>query len=140
MGKEFPECPPSLPDEDALAVVAFPDAAVAFIGYSKNVWREFPQMVLGVQVHPLQVIQTRDLLVWVDSCQDAADVSLKTAKERHFRFSVCIIFPFFLLFDYIWSTFIHFLYSYDLVGTFSGLSTHKIVLKDTDTHECMSAQ
>lgn len=64
--------------------MAFPDAAVAFVGHSKNVWRELPQMVLGVLVHPPEVIKTWDLLVWVDSCQDAANVGLETEKKRHF--------------------------------------------------------
>lgn len=61
--------------------MAFPDAAVAFIGHSKNVRRELPQMVLGVQIHPLEVIEAGDLLVWVDGCQDAADIGLKTPKK-----------------------------------------------------------
>lgn len=32
----------SIPDEDTLTVVALPDAAIAFIGHSKDVWRELP--------------------------------------------------------------------------------------------------
>lgn len=74
------------PDEDTLAVVAFPDAAVAFIGHGKDVWWQLPYMVLGVKVHPLWVIQTWNLLVGVDGSQDAADVSLKPDKMRQFRF------------------------------------------------------
>lgn len=38
-------------------------------------------MVLGVQVHPLEVIQARDLLVGVHSCQNAANISLKVAEK-----------------------------------------------------------
>lgn len=34
-------------------------------------------MVFGVQVHPLRVVHTRDLLVGVDRCQDTADISLR---------------------------------------------------------------
>lgn len=33
-------------------------------------------MVLGVQVHPVKVIQTWDLLVRVHSCQNAANICL----------------------------------------------------------------
>lgn len=56
--------------------MALPDATVAFIGYGEDVWRQLPQMVLGVQVHPLQVVHPRNLLVGVHRCQDAADISL----------------------------------------------------------------
>lgn len=38
-------------------------------------------MVLGVQIHPLYVIQPWDLLVGVHSCQNAANISLKKGKE-----------------------------------------------------------
>lgn len=34
-------------------------------------------MVLGVQVHPVEVIQTWDLLVGVHSCQNAANICLQ---------------------------------------------------------------
>lgn len=57
--------------------MALPDAAVAFISHSEDVRGELPQMVLGVQVHPIEVIQTRDLLVGVHSCQNAADICLQ---------------------------------------------------------------
>lgn len=56
--------------------MALPDAAVAFVSHSKDVWGELPQMMFGVQVHPVEVIQTRDLLVGVHSCQNAADICL----------------------------------------------------------------
>lgn len=39
-------------------------------------------MVLGVQIDPLGVVQTRDLLVGVDGCQDAPDISLKKSKKK----------------------------------------------------------
>lgn len=61
--------------------MALPDAAVAFIGYGEDVRREFPQMVLGVLVHPLQVIHPRNLLVGVHRCQDAADISLRIMEK-----------------------------------------------------------
>ncbi len=84
------------PDKDTLTVMAFPDAAVAFIGHSKDVWRKLPQVVLGVQVHPLWVIQTWDLLVRVDGCQDAADISLRTEKKRHVRSCFSVTFGHFV--------------------------------------------
>lgn len=56
--------------------MAFPDAAVAFIGHGKDMGRELSNVVLGVQVHPVQVIQAWDLLVGVHRCQDTADVGL----------------------------------------------------------------
>lgn len=56
--------------------MALPDATVAFVSHSKDVWGELPQMVLGVQVHPTEVVQPRDLLVGVHSCQNAADICL----------------------------------------------------------------
>lgn len=39
-------------------------------------------MVLGVQVHPVEVIQTWDLLVGVHSCQNAANICLGE-ERRH---------------------------------------------------------
>lgn len=61
--------------------MTLPDATVAFISHSKDVWWELPKMVLGVQIHPLYVIQPWDLLVGVHSCQNAANISLKKGKE-----------------------------------------------------------
>lgn len=59
--------------------MSLPDAAVAFVGHGKDMRRQLTQLVLGVQVHPLRVVQTWDLLVRVDGRQDAADVCLKSA-------------------------------------------------------------
>lgn len=64
------------PDEHTLAVMALPDATVAFISHSEDVRGELPQMVLGVQVHPIEVVQARDLLVGVHGRQNAADIRL----------------------------------------------------------------
>lgn len=61
--------------------MAFPDAAVAFIRYGEDVWRELPEMVLRVQVHPLQVVHPRNLLVGVHRGQDAADISLRIMEK-----------------------------------------------------------
>lgn len=61
--------------------MALPDATVAFVSHSEDVRRELPQMVLGVQVHPVEVIQTRDLLVGVHSCQNAANICLWGGEE-----------------------------------------------------------
>lgn len=57
---------------------------------------ELPYVVLRVQVHPLWVVQTCDLLVGVDSCQDTADISLKRAKRQQFSFVFCFVFVYFL--------------------------------------------
>lgn len=56
--------------------MTLPDATVAFVRHSEDVRGELPQMVLGVQLHPIGVVQPRDLLVGVHSCQDAADICL----------------------------------------------------------------
>lgn len=61
--------------------MAFPDTAVALIGNGEDVWRELPQMVLGVQVHPLQVVHPGNLLVGVHRRQDAADISLRIMEK-----------------------------------------------------------
>ncbi len=68
-------------------------------------------MVLGVQVHPLRVIHTRDLLVGVDGCQDAADISLKQSSSDTSEsvsvsfpfglFSFCLFASFFLYFSFV---------------------------------------
>lgn len=65
--------------------MALPDAAVAFISYGEDVRWKLSQMVLGVQVHPLQVVHSRNLLVGVHGCQDAADISLRI-MEKGFKF------------------------------------------------------
>lgn len=65
--------------------MAFPDAAVAFVRHGEDVWGELPYVVLGVQVHPLRVVQARDLLVGVDGCQDAANISLKKSQGGTFQ-------------------------------------------------------
>lgn len=57
--------------------MTFPDAAVAFVSHSENVRGKLAQMVLGVQVHPIEVVQTRDLLVGIHGCQNAADICLR---------------------------------------------------------------
>lgn len=56
--------------------MTLPDATVAFVSHSKDVRGELPQMVLGVQVHPIEVVQPRDLLVGVHGCQNAAYICL----------------------------------------------------------------
>lgn len=68
--------------------MALPDAAVAFVSHSEDVRRELPQMVLGVQVHPVEVIQTWDLLVGVHSCQNAANICLWGEEETLGSFTI----------------------------------------------------
>lgn len=71
------------PDEDALAVVPLPQAAVALAGHGENVRRQLPHLVPAVQLHRRAVVQAADLLVGVDGGQDGADVGLSPRfKQR----------------------------------------------------------
>lgn len=56
--------------------MTLPDATVAFVSHSEDVRGELPQVVLGVLVHPIEVVQPRDLLVGVHGGQNAADICL----------------------------------------------------------------
>lgn len=73
--------PPS-PDEDALAVMAPPQAAVALAGCGKDVGWQLTQTVLAVQVNGISIIQSSDGLVGIHRDQDGADVCLEEKAER----------------------------------------------------------
>lgn len=68
---------PWLPDEDALVVVALPQAAVALVGHGEDVGGQLPQVALAVALHGGALIQAGDGLVGVQGGDDGADVGLQ---------------------------------------------------------------
>lgn len=72
----------SSPDEDTLAVVSLPQAAVALVGHGKDVRGQLPHLVFAVQIDCSAVIQARYLLVGVYCCQDRTDVGLREKKKQ----------------------------------------------------------
>lgn len=71
---------PGSPDEDALAVMTSPQAAVAFTGCGKDVRWKLTQAVLSVQVNGSCVIEASNSFVWIHRDQDGANVCL--GKKR----------------------------------------------------------
>lgn len=53
------------PDEDALVVMALPQAAIALVGDGENVRRELAQMALAVLLHGGALVQAGDGLIGV---------------------------------------------------------------------------
>lgn len=66
-----------LPDEDALAVMALPKAAVALVGHSEDVRCNLSHVVLAVSLHGGAIVQSWDALVRVHRCNDGANVGLQ---------------------------------------------------------------
>lgn len=66
-----------LPDEDALVVVALPQATVALVGDSEDVGGQLPQVALAVLLHGGALVQACDGLVGVHGGDDGADVGLQ---------------------------------------------------------------
>lgn len=71
----------SSPDEDTLAVMSLPQAAVTLIGHSEDVRRQLPHLVFAVQIHCSAVVQAADLLVGIYCCQDRTNVGLREATR-----------------------------------------------------------
>lgn len=72
----------SSPDEDTLAVVSLPQAAVTLIGHSEDVRRQLPHLVFAVQIDCSAVVQAGYLLVGIYCCQDRADVGLREVRRQ----------------------------------------------------------
>lgn len=70
------------PDEDTLAVVPLPQAAVTLVGHGKDVRRQLPHLVLAVQVDCSAVIQARYLLVGIYCRQYRTNVGLRELKKH----------------------------------------------------------
>lgn len=68
---------PGSPDEDALVVIALPQAAVALVGDGEDVRRELAQMAPAVQLHGGALVQAGDGLIGVHRGDDGADVGLQ---------------------------------------------------------------
>lgn len=64
------------PDEDALVVMALPQAAIAFIGDGEDVRWKLAQVAPAVLLHGGALVQTSDGLVGVYRGDDGADVGL----------------------------------------------------------------
>lgn len=69
--------PQHSPDEDALVVVAFPEAAVALVGHGEDVRRDLSHVVLAVSLHGRAVIQPWDALVGVHGGNYRTNVGLQ---------------------------------------------------------------
>lgn len=80
-GDFFFECGSS-PDEDTLAVVPLPQAAVTLVGHGKDVRGQLPHLVFAVQIDCSAVIQARYLFVGIYRCQDRTDVGLREMKKQ----------------------------------------------------------
>lgn len=65
------------PDEHALVVMALPQAAIALIGYGKDVRWKLAQVAPAVLLHGSALVQASDGLVGVHRCDDGADVGLQ---------------------------------------------------------------
>lgn len=72
-----------LPDQDALVVVALPQAAVALVGHGEDVGGQLPQVALAVALHGRALVQAGDGLVGVHRGDDGADVGLQAQGHRH---------------------------------------------------------
>lgn len=73
----------SSPDEDTLAVMSLPQAAVTLIGHSKDMRRQLPHLVFAVQIDCCAVIQASYLLIGIYCCQDRTDVGLKEILKKN---------------------------------------------------------
>lgn len=76
------------PDQNALAVMTPPEAAVALTGCGKNVRRQLPQAMLSIQVNGGCIVQPSNGFVGIHRNQDRTDACLqrKGRKAKHFRF------------------------------------------------------
>lgn len=54
---------------------------IAFVSDSKYVWRPLSQMKFAVLGHNFRQVVAMNLPVWIDSCQDRANICLKHAKK-----------------------------------------------------------
>lgn len=69
--------PQHSPDEDALVVVALPEAAVALVGHGEDVRCDLSHVVLAVSLHSRAVVQPRDALVGVHRGNYRTNVGLQ---------------------------------------------------------------
>lgn len=77
------------PDEDALVVVALPEAAVALVGHGEDVGRDLSHVVPAVALHGGAVVQPRDALVGVHRGHYRTNVGLQ-AHSTPRAVSTCV--------------------------------------------------
>lgn len=58
------------PDENTLAVVSLPQAAVALVGHSEDMRRQLPHVMFAVQVDSSAIVQACYLLIGIYCCQN----------------------------------------------------------------------
>lgn len=75
----------SSPDEDTLAVVSLPQAAVTLVGHGEDVRRQLPHLVFAVQVDCSALVQARYLLIGIYCRQDRTNVGLREVKKERER-------------------------------------------------------
>lgn len=76
------------PDQNALAVMSPPEAAIALTGGGKNVRGQLPQAVLSIQVNGGCIVQPSNGFVGIHRNQDRTDACLKGKGRKAKQFSV----------------------------------------------------